>query len=207
MTFHKDPKTGRFMKKATRRRNVEIGVTENNHVAVGVNENDVVEVNESNEVGVNENNGLGVQGRRIVEISTLARNLSTCAGKNCELIQDLRNIIAESRNGFASIFSIRCSCGYVNKVKTGETHKSPRGRPIFNVNTIAAGAMIHAGMSYAAMERFASTLDIHPPSRTATKRREREIGPVMEKVARASCEGAVALEEALGEKDESSGKI
>ena len=66
--------------------------------------------------------------------------------------------------------------------------------------------MMHAGMSYAAIERFASTLDIHPPSRTATKRREREIGPVMEKVARASSEGAVALEEALGEKMKVVGK-
>ena len=80
-----------------RRRKVDIGVTKNNHVAVEVNENDVVEVNESNEVGVNENNGLGVQGRRIVEISTLARNLSTCAGKNCNLIQESRNTMVWNR--------------------------------------------------------------------------------------------------------------
>ena len=88
-------------------------------------------------------------------------------------------------------------CGTVNKVKTCKTHKSARGRPIFDVNTAAAAAMIHAGISQVAMERFASTLDIHPPCKTTVKRREREIGPIIEKVARASCEEAVGVESGL----------
>ena len=144
-----------------------------------------------------------VQGRRIVEFSTLANNLAKCAGEGCDLLQDLRNIISETRCGFGSILSIRCSCGAVNKVKTCKTHTSSKGRPIFDVNTKAAAAMIHAGMSQVAMERFASSLDIHPPGRKTLKRREREIGPIIEKVARASCEEAIEVEkELLGVKDD-----
>ena len=60
-------------------------------------------------------------------------------------------------------------------------------------------------MSQIEMERFASSLDIHPPGRKTLKRREREIGPVIEKVARASCEGAIEIEKELaGVKDGSS---
>ena len=94
------------------------------------------------------------EGRRIVELSTLANNLSECAANGCNLLQDLRNIVGESRSGFGSVLSIRCSCGVVNKVRTCSTHKSSQGRPIFVVNTKAAVAMIHTGMSLTAMERF-----------------------------------------------------
>ena len=97
-----------------------------------------------------------------MELSTLANNLSACAGKGCNLLQDLRNIVGECCFGFGSVLSILCSCGVVNKIKNCETHKSSQGSPIFDVNTKAAAAMIHAGMSQAALERFASSLDIHP---------------------------------------------
>ena len=92
-------------------------------------------------------------------------------------------------------------------MKTCKTHRSSAGRPIFDVNTKAAAAMIHAGMSHVAMERFASSLDIHPPGRKTLKRRERKIGSVIEKVARASCEGAIEMEKELAGVNNDSGIV
>ena len=68
---------------------------------------------------------------------------------------------------------------------------------MFDVNTVAAAAMIHAGMSQASLQRFTSCMDIHPPDKKTLKCREREVGPVLEKIARASCEEAVDLERQL----------
>ena len=138
-----------------------------------------------------------IEGRRIVELSALAENLSKCSGKSCDFSLDLRNIVGETRSGFASFLHIRCRCGIVNRVKTCKSHQSSRGRPVFDVNTVAAAAMIHAGMSQASLQKFSSSLDIHPPDKKTLKRREREIGPVLEKVARASCEEAIGLEKKL----------
>ena len=186
MSFSRDAKTGRFVKKAVSRKNNTLADDSNKGPAELPGE------------GARESNiNLSVQGRRIVEFDTLANNLAKCSGKGCDLAQDLRNIVSESRSGFGSILYIRCNCGTVNKVKTCKTHTSERGRPIFDVNTAAAAAMIHAGMSQVAMERFASTLEIHPPCKTTVKRREREIGPIIEKVARASCEEAIEVETEL----------
>ena len=192
MPFLKDAKTGRFVKKAVSRQKTPM-----------VNGNS----NPPDKMPIDSGLNLWVQGRRIVEFDTLANNLAKCAGKGCNLPQDLRNIVSESRSGFGSTLYIRCRCGTVNKVKTCKTHKSARGRPIFDVNTAAAAAMIHAGMSQVAMERFASTLDIHPPCKTTVKRREREIGPIIEKVARASCEEAVGVESSLVGKKNGDGMI
>ena len=192
MSFLKDAKTGRFVKKAVSRKKNPL-----------VNGNSEPPDKMRCENGLN----LWVQGRRIVEFDTLANDLAKCAGKGCNLPQDLRNIVSESRSGFGSTLYIRCSCGTVNKVKTCKTHKSARGRPIFDVNTAAAAAMIHAGMSQVAMERFASTLDIHPPCKTTVKRREREIGPIIEKVARVSCEEALGVESGLVGKKNGDGTI
>ena len=114
-------------------------------------------------------------GRRIVELSTLANNLATCTGKTCELPQDLRNIERETRCGLGSILYIRCRCGILNSVKTCRTHQSSKGRPVFDVNTACAAAMIHAGMSHASLQKFTSSLDIHPPDRKTLKRKEHEI--------------------------------
>ena len=136
-------------------------------------------------------------GRRIVELRTLADNLAECSGKMCELPQDLRNVERETRSGFGSILYIRCACGVLNSVKTCRTHQSSKGRPVFDVNTASAAAMVHAGMSHASLQKFTSSLDIHPPDRKTLKRKEREIGPTIEKIARLSCEDAIEAEKQL----------
>ena len=50
----------------------------------------------------------------------------------------------------------------------------------FDVNTKAAAGMVHAGMTFKEVERFACK--IVPPAETILKRREREIGPAIEEV-------------------------
>ena len=102
-------------------------------------------------------------GRRIVELSTLAKNLAKCTGKSCMFSLDLQNIEGETRCGLGSYLHIRCQCGKINRVKTCETHNAGKGRPVFNVNTVAAAAMIDTGMSQASLQKFAASLDIHPP--------------------------------------------
>ena len=137
-------------------------------------------------------------GRRIVEIDFLAKQLSQCSDRTCKSPLDLKNIEAETHCGFGSYFHIRCGkCDRLNRIKTCETHKTDKDRQVFNVNTLVASAIIDAGISIESLQKFAASLDIHPPQKRTLKRSEREIGPIIEKIARASCEGAVDFEREL----------
>ena len=64
-----------------------------------------------------------LEGRRIVELKVLAENLGSCSGRGCNLLQDLSNCESETRRGFMSILYIRCQCGYLNAVHTGNRVK------------------------------------------------------------------------------------
>lgn len=101
------------------------------------------------------------EGRRVVELGVLAENLGTCRGEGCYLMQDLRNTISERRSDLGSLLWIQCSCGHVNPIETGKSHKThDKGGAIYDVNTKVAAAMIHAGMSQVQVENFTSGLEI-----------------------------------------------
>lgn len=147
-------------------------------------------------------------GRRLVELGVLAEALAMCAGEDCDNALDLRKTVSETRFGLGAILWVRCECGELNRVPIGKCHKNyVKGAPIYDVNSKAAEGMLHAGLSGTAVERFLSTLEVPPPNHKILKRREREIGPAIERVADETCEKAMALEGILTIKDNAEGPV
>ena len=60
-------------------------------------------------------------GRRVVELLTITEGLKACT--NCNLPLSLSNVTSETREGFASLLYIQCSCKAVNTVHTSKWHK------------------------------------------------------------------------------------
>ena len=61
----------------------------------------------------------------------------------------------------------------------------------------ATGAMIHSGLSVTGMQKFMVSLEVPPVSARTLKKREREIGVTIEKVAKKSFLDATELEQNL----------
>ena len=81
---------------------------------------------------------------------------------------------------------------HVTKIASGKTHKfKPKGPPVFDVNTKVATAMVHVGLGPSHVAETFSVMNIPPPTIRTLKKREREIGPVIEKTAKKSCKDAV----------------
>ena len=75
-------------------------------------------------------------GRRVVELGMLAEGLESCCF--CQQPIQLKYVVDEKRYGLASLLYIHCSCGQINTVRTGKSHRSAdahRGVPIYDVNT------------------------------------------------------------------------
>ena len=76
-------------------------------------------------------------GRRIVELKTLAEQLSACDG--CDSPLNLMNIEQERLHRFGSYLSIRCTtCNLLNTVVTNKMHPGRKEPTIFDINTKAA---------------------------------------------------------------------
>ena len=101
--------------------------------------------------------------------------------------------------GIASILHVSCNhCGAMNDVKTSQTHKSgSRGPLAFDSNTRAVLASLDTGIGESHLSRILSTLNIPPPTRSTFKKREREIGKAVERVAKRSCTEATNKERLL----------
>ena len=65
---------------------------------------------------------------------------------------------------------------------------------MYDVNTKAAVAMIHSGLSVTGMQKFMASLKVLPDCGRTLKKREREIGVTVEKVAKKSRLDATELE-------------
>ena len=87
-------------------------------------------------------------GRRIVELGCSADNLGNCGAVGCDLLQDLRNTVGEKRCGLGRTLLIKYSCGELNGICTGKTHRVGNNGVVYDMNTKAAASMIHAGMSF-----------------------------------------------------------
>ena len=74
--------------------------------------------------------------RRVVEMGMLAEGLESCCF--CQRPIQLKIVVDEKRYGLASLLYIQCSCGQLNTVRTGKSHRGTdarRGVPIYDVNT------------------------------------------------------------------------
>ena len=108
-------------------------------------------------------------GRRVVDVDILAKNLSC---EVCGLSLSLTNITDEQRHGLGSYFHIRCECKHMNKIPTGTNHQSKlKGPPVFDVNTKAIAAMIHAGLGPSHIAETFSVINISPPTARTLKKR------------------------------------
>ena len=130
--------------------------------------------------------GLGWDvGRRIIELAVLAKGLSSCSAETCDEKLDLMNIVNETRIGFASLLYIPCKCGKMNKVPTGKSRKLKDncGVHLYDINSKSAIAMIHAGVTATAMQRIFAVMEVPSLKVKALKKREREVGDVIESTA------------------------
>ena len=143
-----------------------------------------------------------LEGRRIVELALVAQRLED----GCTVCQHrlrLVDCVAEQKYGLASILEFRCrTCGLWTNCATSKTHftgpvKQRCGRSAYDVNTKASLAVIAAGMNHTQENKNLSVLDIPHVKLKTKKTREREVGPVLDEVAKSSCDDACALERSL----------
>ena len=101
----------------------------------------------------------------------------------------LTNIMAEKQSGLSSIFSIKCNfCSHENKVKSSAEHRAGSCGPLVsNINTRAVLGSLHAGMGNTHLKNLLSIMNVLTMNHNLFKRREREVGDALEKVATDSC--------------------
>ena len=95
----------------------------------------------------------------------------------------------EKQSGLSSIFSIKYSfCGHLNEVKSSAEHRAGSCGPLVsNINTRAVLGSLHAGMGNTHLKNLLSTMNVLTMNHNLFKRREREVGDALEKVATDSC--------------------
>ena len=142
-----------------------------------------------------------LEGRKVVDlpfvISLLEKGCTVCHHK-----LRLSNCMGEEKYGLASVLEIKCStCGMLTKIGTSDTHTpaggSNRGRRPYDVNTKAAFATMVSGIGITQANRFLAVLNIPQMTHRNSKKREREIGAVVERPANQSCMEACAIERHL----------
>lgn len=89
------------------------------------------------------------EGRRIIEMGTLADNLKKGCGM-CGNILQFSNILGERRFGLGQVLQIQCTnstCLFINDVPTGSKHKLKPGmkQSAWDVNTKLAAGMLQGG--------------------------------------------------------------
>ena len=198
---------GRFVKTGHKRKleNLNGGQGVGRKVVIREKEDEHVE---QNLCGIGGGNMKWKEGRRVVDLDLVANGLEKCCVTGCYERLNLKNVESETKLGLASILWVRCVCGELNKVPTSKSHsKGQKGRPLYDVNTKLASALIHAGLSIVAIQRLFECLEIPPPSRNCLKQREREVGPVFEKIADKTCKTALEMETLLSSNDCQDGPV
>ncbi|VDI69646.1 myosin V [Mytilus galloprovincialis] len=134
-------------------------------------------------------------GRRIVELFSLAKALNSCQNVNCTAQLNLLNVEKEKLQGFGSYLTIRClNCNMLNNILTNKTHYGTKGPAIFDINTKAAIGMIEAGIGPRQLNKFVTALGIPGATAKTLKKREREIQKPLSEIAKTSCVNALQEE-------------
>ena len=108
----------------------------------------------------------------------------------------------EKQSGLSSIFSIKYSfCGHLNEVESSAEHRAGSCGPLVsNINTRAVLGSLHAGMGNTHLNNLLSTMNVLTMNHNLFKRREREVGNALEKVATDSCKFKLNLEKKIAKK-------
>ena len=115
------------------------------------------------------------------------------------------NIVNEKQCGLSSIFTVKCSfCGHNNDVRSSGEHRTGgRGPLASNINTRAALGSLHAGIGNKHLNNLLPTMNIPTMNHRPFKKREREIGNVVENIARERCKLNLNLEKEMTEQSSS----
>ena len=103
----------------------------------------------------------------------------------------IANVVSEKCFALATQLVIECQfCKEKNTIETCGKHKSGKCCPsAYDVNSRAALASLHTGIGETHLNSILATMNI--PTR---KKREREVGPITEGVAKKSCEDVAIIE-------------
>ena len=112
------------------------------------------------------------------------------------------NIMEEKQSGLSAICNIKCSfCGHLNEVRSSAEHRAgSRGPLVSDINTRVVLGSLHAGMGNTHLNNLLSTMNVLTMNHNLFKRREREVGNALEKVATDSCKFNLNLEKKIAEK-------
>ena len=153
--------------------------------------------------------------RLVVELGHIVKQLIQGCVK-CRLPLNICSAQGVTTRGLGGWIYITCdnpACKIVNRIALGKQHKKtlphednpfdimPPGNAIFDVNTKAASGIIHAGMGESDLNNLLSTLNLPTISHKSLKKREIEIGSVMQKYANTSADAALIKEQELTQKD------
>ena len=99
------------------------------------------------------------------------------------------NIVNEKQSGLGSVFTAKCRfCGHNNEVRSSGKHKTGSPGPLAsNINTRRALRSLHGGIGNTHLNHC------------LFKKREREIGNVVENIARENCKLKLNLEKEMAE--------
>ena len=111
------------------------------------------------------------------------------------------NIVTEKQSVLSSVFTAKCSfCGHNSDVRSSGEHRTGSRDPLAsNINTRAALGSLHAGIGNTHLNNLLSTMNIPTINHRLFKKREREIGNVVENIARESCKLNLNLEKVMAE--------
>ena len=87
---------------------------------------------------------------------------------------------------------------------SGEHRAGSRGPLVSDINTRAALESLHAGIANTHLNILLSTMNMPTMNQSIFKRREREIGKIVENVARERCQLNLNLEKAMAQQSSSS---
>ncbi|XP_066583924.1 uncharacterized protein [Prorops nasuta] len=137
-----------------------------------------------------------VTGYRIIDYEVFKQNMR-CA--MCKSVLDPAKTEGERKLGLSSAFKIRCDeCLFLNTVETSRTHKNPgKNGSIPDINSQVLLGALHAGLGHTQVEKLFSVCNLPVPTSKTFKRREREVGIAVEKIAKDSCRKATKLERDL----------
>ncbi|XP_071141460.1 uncharacterized protein [Mytilus edulis] len=145
------------------------------------------------------------EGRRIAELDVLATGLRACL--KCGLPLQLGHTIDIQTYGLGGLLKVQCfntSCMHVNSVPTGKRHDR-----VWDVNSkLATGtwtSLVHSGLGERQANSFLSELNIPAFSYKLVSARLREVGNVVEEVAKESTNEA--LEKELAAVEQKKGKL
>ncbi|CAG2230313.1 UAP1 [Mytilus edulis] len=141
------------------------------------------------------------EGRRIVELDVLATGLRACL--KCGLPLQLGHTIDIQTYGLGCLLKVQCFntiCMHVNSVPTGKRHDR-----VWDVNSKLATALVHSGLGERQANSFLSELNIPAFSYKLVSARLKEVGNVVEEVAKESTNEA--LEKELAAVEQKKGKL